>query len=213
VFKDSFSIFKGPAIFSTNPAEAVQRLDVALERAEGAIVEGRNAIHDIRSSTLVESDLAQALSALGEELGANAGNEGSEALKIVTEGVARPLNTLVKEDIYRIVREALRNAFTHSKAQRIEVEIMYEEKIFRVRVRDDGQGIDPAVVDQVNPSGHWGLVGMRERAQRIGGDLDVWSENNAGTEIELTLPASIAYDTFSSGGGFRLFRKRKSGPQ
>jgi signal transduction histidine kinase len=200
-------------LFSTNPAEAVQRLDLALERAEEAIVEGRNAIHDIRSSTLVESDLAQALATLGEELGARAGNDGSEALKIVTEGVARPVNPRVREDIYRIVREALRNAFTHSKAQLIEVEIMYEENIFRVRVRDDGKGMDPAVVDQVKPSGHWGLVGMRERAKRIGGELDVWSENKAGTEIELTLPGSIAYEPFSSGGGFRLFRRRKSGHQ
>jgi signal transduction histidine kinase len=131
----------------------------------------------------------------------------------VTEGVARPLNPLVREDTYRIIREALRNAFTHSKAQRIEVEIVYEEKIFRLRIRDDGKGMDPAVVGQVNRSGHWGLVGMRERAKRIGGELDVWSETKAGTEIELRLPASIAYDTFSSGGGFRLFRKGKSGRQ
>jgi signal transduction histidine kinase len=192
-------------LFSTNPSEAVQRLDVALERAEEAIVEGRNAIHDIRSSNLIETDLEQAFSALGEEL--IPADQSSQALKIVTEGAAKPLNPAVRDEIYRIVREAMRNAFTHSKSQNIEVEIMYEENLFRVRIRDDGKGIDPAVVDQVSPSGHWGLVGMRERAKRMGGELDVWSEDKAGTEIELTLPGAIAYETTPSDAGFRLFRK------
>ena len=190
-----------------NPTEAVNRLDGALERAEQAIVEGRNAIHDIRSSTLAEGDLAQALTSVGEELGQGDGN-GSEALRVVVEGTSRPLRPIMRDEIYRIIREALRNAFRHAQAQHIEAEIVYGEKLFRVRVRDDGKGIDPHILDHHDTPGHWGLVGMRERAKRIGGQLDVWSEHNAGTEVELTVPASLAYGSPSAGAGFQLFHRK-----
>jgi signal transduction histidine kinase/ligand-binding sensor domain-containing protein len=190
-----------------NPEEAVHRLDVALERAEQAIVEGRNAIHDLRSSALDESDLEQALTALGDEIRPLDGKD-SAALRVMVEGVAKPLRPILRDDIYRIVREALRNAFRHANAQHIEAEIVYEEKLFRVRIRDDGRGIDPSILRRGEPAGHWGLVGMRERAQRIGGQLEVWSEHKAGTEIELTVPGPIAYSESPARTGFQLFRKR-----
>jgi signal transduction histidine kinase/ligand-binding sensor domain-containing protein len=193
-------------LLPANPTEAGQRLDVALERAEEAIVEGRNAIHDIRSPIRIESDLAQAITALGEELSSSNKNGDSCKLKVVIEGVAKPLASILSDEVYRIAREALRNAFNHSKAWHIEAEITYGEELFRIRIRDDGKGIDPQALDQEKP-GHWGLVGMRERAKRIGGQLDVWSENKAGTEVELTVPGSIAYESFSPDKGFRLFRK------
>jgi len=194
-------------LLPANPEEAGHRLDVALERAEQAIVEGRNAIHDIRSPALSENDLEQALRALGEELGPPDGKD-SGALRVVVEGVAKPLRPTLRDDIYRIVREALRNAFRHASAQHIEAEIVYEEKLFRVRIRDDGRGIDPKILRQGEPAGHWGLVGMRERAQRVGGQLDVWSEHKAGTEIELTIPGSIAYTEPTARSGFQLFRRK-----
>jgi len=178
-----------------------------LERAEQAIVESRNAIHDIRSIAQTESDLAQALTALGEELSPGEG-EHAGALRVVVEGVAKPLHPILRDEVYRIVREALRNAFRHAKAQHIEAEIVYGEKLFRVRIRDDGRGIDPDVLGRQEPAGHWGMLGMRERAKRIGGQLDVWSENKAGTEIELTVPGSIAYCSSSAGNGFQLFRRK-----
>jgi signal transduction histidine kinase len=94
--------------------------------------------------------------------------------------------------VYRIAGEAVRNAFRHANARRIEVEIRYDERRLRVRVRDDGRGIQPAVLEGDRP-GHFGLPGMRERAEVIGGRLNVWSEGGLGTEIELTIPAAAAY--------------------
>ena len=197
-------------LLPASPAEAVQRLDVALEKAEQAIVEGRNAIHDLRSSTLTENDLAQALTALGEELGPDDGRTG-EPLRVVVEGAAKPLRPILRDEIYRIVREALRNAFHHAQAQHIEAEIVYGERLFRVRIRDDGKGIDPNILEHEEPAGHWGLIGMRERAKRIGGQLEVWSEQKAGTEVELTVPGSIAYGPSSAGTGFQPFHRKAKG--
>jgi nitrate/nitrite-specific signal transduction histidine kinase len=82
-----------------------------------------------------------------------------------------------------------------------------------LRIRDDGKGIDPKVLQEGSRTGHWGLPGIRERAKRIGGRLDFWSEAGAGTEAELAVPASVAYAKASNGsgsdaGGFRLFRRR-----
>lgn len=95
--------------------------------------------------------------------------------------------------MYRIASESVRNAFRHSGAVRIEVEIRYDDRQFRVRIRDNGKGIDPKVLEDDGRIGHYGLPGMRERAKLVGGKLAVWSELNSGTETELTIPASLAY--------------------
>jgi len=100
----------------------------------------------------------------------------------------------------------LRNAFRHARARRIEVEIRYDSSQLRVRVRDDGVGIDASVL-QEGRAGHYGLPGMRERAKSIGGQLEVWSEQGAGTEMELTIPASVAYGG-NGGWRFRLFKSK-----
>jgi nitrate/nitrite-specific signal transduction histidine kinase len=100
------------------------------------------------------------------------------------------------------------NAFRHARARRIEVEIRYDERELRVRIRDDGSGIDPSVLGDEGRAGHWGLTGMRERAKRIGGTMDLWSELGGGTEVELRIPASTAYQNYAS-RSFRLFRKKK----
>lgn len=93
-----------------------------------------------------------------------------------------------------IAREALRNAAQHSQGHRFEAELHYGEKTFILRIRDDGVGIDAKVVRGAQRASHWGLQGMRERAESFGARLDVWSELGAGTEIELSIPAPIAYD-------------------
>ena len=95
---------------------------------------------------------------------------------------------ILRDEIYRIATEALRNAFHHAQATRIEVEIRYDDEQFQLRVRDDGKGIDPAVLCRQHVEGHYGLPGMRERATLIGGKLTVWSEVEAGTEVELRCP-------------------------
>ena len=81
----------------------------------------------------------------------------------------------------------------------------------RLRVRDDGKGMDPKVLEAGGRAGHWGLPGVRERAQTLGARLDFWSEAGAGTEVQLTVPAAIAYDKSRDGIGFRLFRKARVG--
>ena len=110
---------------------------------------------------------------------------------------------------YRIAREILRNAFLHAHASRIEAEIAYDPEFLRLRIRDNGKGIDRKVLEQGARQGHWGLPGVRERAKRIGARLKLWSEPGAGTEAELTVPARIAYRTVHRRQRLRLFRRSK----
>lgn len=100
---------------------------------------------------------------------------------------------LVRDESYRIAREAVRNAIQHAHAGEVEVEIVYGEKSFRLRIRDDGIGLDAKVLEASRRSGHWGLQGMHERAESFGADLEVWSEHGAGTELLLEIPAPVAY--------------------
>jgi signal transduction histidine kinase len=191
------------------PGEAKEALEKALDRADQAIVEGRDAIQNLRSSTTFTNELAQALTKLGEEFaGAHDGERGSATFRVSIEGRPQELHPILRDDIYRIAREALRNAFRHAQANKIEADITYSDRLLRLRVRDDGKGVDPKLLD-TGRDGHWGLPGMRERAQQIGAQLDIWSEVGAGTEVELRIPGSIAYEASPDRGGFRLFRKKK----
>jgi signal transduction histidine kinase len=115
------------------------------------------------------------------------------AFLVAVEGTPRALQPLLRDEVYRIAAEALRNAFRHSQAGRVEVEIRYDPEQFRLRVRDDGRGIDRAVLESQGLAGHYGLRGLPERAALIGGQLAVWSEIGSGTEVELRVPASLAY--------------------
>ena len=188
--------------------KAKEALEKALDRADQAIVEGREAIQNLRSSTIVTNELGEAIAALGEEFGGN----GSPRLRVSMEGTPRELHPILRDNVYRIAREALRNAFCHARASKIEAEITYSERLLRLRIRDNGTGIDPNVVD-TGREGHWGLQGMRERAQQIGAQLEIWSQAGAGTEVDLSIPGSIAYAVSSNPGGFRVFRKRKKAPK
>jgi signal transduction histidine kinase len=173
--------------------KAKEALEKALDRADQAIVEGRDAIQNLRSSTTVTNELGHAMAALGEEFdGARDGKSGSPTLRVSMEGTPRELHPILRDDIYRIAREALRNAFLHAQASKIEADITYGARLLRLRIRDDGKGIDPKLLD-AGRDGHWGLRGMRERAEQIGARLDIWSEAGAGTEVELRVPGSIAY--------------------
>jgi signal transduction histidine kinase len=184
------------------PGKAKDALERVLDQADQAIIEGRDAIQNLRSSTTVTNDLAQAMTALGDELaGAHDGDHAAPAFRVSIEGRARDLHPILRDDIYRIAREALRNAFQHAQASNIEAEITYSERILRLRIRDDGKGIDPQHLN-AGRDGHWGLPGMRERAQQIGGQLDMWSEVGAGTELDLRIPGSIAYGTSPVRDGF-----------
>jgi len=181
-------------VLPDRPTEAKQVLEHAIDEAADAITEGRDAVHNLRLATGAADDLAVAIGSLGKELTAMSadGTTAPAGVDVSVEGTARNLHPLVRDEVYRIAGEAVRNAFRHANAQRIEVEIRYDDRRLRVRVRDDGRGIQPAVLEGDRP-GHFGLPGMRERAEIIGGRLTVWSEGGLGTEIELTIPAAAAY--------------------
>jgi signal transduction histidine kinase len=131
----------------------------------------------------------------------------SARFHVVVEGPPRELPPILRDEVYGIAREAVRNAFRHAQARDIEVEIRYSVSSFRLRVRDDGKGIDPAIAAE-GRAGHYGVPGMRERAKRIGGKLEVWTETGAGTEVELSIPGSIAYGTSAGRTVLGLFRKK-----
>jgi signal transduction histidine kinase/ligand-binding sensor domain-containing protein len=174
-------------------SDAKEMLDSAIEQAAAAITEGRDAVQGLRASTLELNDLAQAIRTVGNELADNASDHPAFDFHVVVEGEPRELHPIVRDDIYKIAAEALRNSYRHAGAGRVEVEIRYDGDEFRLRVRDDGKGIDQAVLARQGTEGHYGLSGMPERAALIGGKLAVWSEVGAGTEIELRLPARAAY--------------------
>jgi signal transduction histidine kinase/ligand-binding sensor domain-containing protein len=178
-------------LLPADPADALEALDGALDRADQAIVEGRDAIQNLRSSTTVSNELAQAITGLAEEL-TNGPEKGSATFRMSVEGSPRDLHPIVRDDIHRIAREALRNAFRHAQASHIEAEVTYGARELRVRIRDDGTGIDPQHLN-AGRARHWGLTNMRERAQQIGSELSLWSEVGAGTEVELRIPDSVAY--------------------
>ncbi len=182
-------------LLAERPAEAKEKLDSAIGLAAKAITEGRDAVQGLRASTVERNDLAEGIRTLADELAAESSAATPPALSVAVEGQTRDLRPIVRDEIYRIAAEALRNTFRHAQATRVEVEIHYDKHEFRLRVRDDGRGIDSAVLASHGVEGHYGLRGMPERAALIGGKLAVWSEVGAGTELELRVPASAIYLT------------------
>jgi len=175
------------------PAESKQVLASAIDQAAEAITEGRDAVEGLRTSAIEMNDLSDSIRALGEELVKE--NSAEAGLRIEVQGTPRALHPIVRDEVFRIVGEALRNAFRHAAAKQIEVELRYDERQLRVRVRDDGKGIDPEVLRAEGPEGHFGLRGMRERAKLAGGKLTVWSGLDAGTEVELSIAGPRAYSS------------------
>jgi signal transduction histidine kinase len=188
--------------------EAIRTLDQAIREGDDAIAEGRDAIQGLRDNPALESNLEDLLRAAGTEF-ARSSRKVAEppAFRVVVEGGPRRLSPVLQDEIYRIAREILRNAFYHADASRIEAEIAYDSQFFRLRIRDNGKGIDPKVLEAGARPGHWGLPGVRERAKRIGARLKLWSESGAGTEAELEVVARIAYGTLHLRERLRLFRK------
>ena len=195
-------------LFAAGSERAMQVLDATLDRTEQAIADSRDAIHDIRSDIVAQNVLPELLTRAGSELAESQADQDVPTFGLTVEGERRTLTPVIREETYRIALELLRNAFRHAKAHRIETEIRYDDDMLRLRIRDDGKGMDLKVL-QGDSNGHWGLRGVRERAERIGAKLDLWSEAGAGTEFQLTVPARIAYDGSGDSLPFRLLRKVK----
>ena len=183
--------------------EPARRLfEDTLKQSDKVMLEGRELVLDLRATVSEPTDLPTALANFGEEMR----KAGPCDFKVVVNGSGRPLHPVVFEELFKIGKEALSNAFQHSAAHSIEAELNYERSELRLRIRDDGRGIDSAILRQGHRDGHFGMPGMRERARKIGAHLDVWSRAGAGTEVELRIAAGLAYVSEPNGSGLRKMR-------
>jgi signal transduction histidine kinase len=169
--------------------------------------EGRDAVRGLRSTTQNADNLETSFAEAAKQFATN----GDREFRVIVEGTQRQLQPIIRDEVYRIGREALANAFRHSQANKIELELEYSTKHLRVLVRDDGTGIDQKVLDS-GRDGHWGLAGMRERAEGIGARFRVWSRARAGTEVELSVPGHIAFAPAPANGWFHRFRRGPATP-
>ncbi len=190
------------------PADAPEKplLSRGLQLLAQVIEEGRNAVRGLRTPASRADDLGQALLRIPQDLGL----QELGGFRVIVEGLPRPLHPVMRDEVYRIGREALVNAFRHSGAAAIEVEIEFAARALRLLVRDDGCGIDPQVLE-AGRDGHWGLSGMRERAERMGARLKVWSRAGAGTEVELSVPGDIAFQRKPAVGPLGWLHRRMRG--
>ena len=182
---------------------ARQLLEQSLDRADKLLEESRDKVKDLRPMSGAVADLAQALAAEGEQLT----KLHSAQFRVSVQGAPRDLHPIVREEGFLIGREALANAFNHSAAANIEAEVTYGEHALQIRIRDDGRGISETVLDAGGRPGHFGLLGMRERAKQLGANIEVWSKPGAGTEIDVRVPAEVAYrpsQAATRGWRFRL---------
>jgi signal transduction histidine kinase len=161
----------------------------ALQQSDLVMAEGREMVLDLRGDEPATSDLAGVFLRGGEAL------KGHDPIdyKVVVIGQPRELHTVCARELSRIGKEALHNAFSHSKARTIECEIAYAKDMVTLRIRDDGVGIDADVLRGGRRQGHLGLPGMKERAERVGAKFRIWSQKNGGSEIEVLAPAAVAY--------------------
>ncbi len=167
---------------------AHQLIEKILDRADEVLLDGRQSVRDLREEGGGGDELSAALAAYGTEL-----CEGSLIeFSFTMFGKPQTLMPVAFNEACRIAREALFNAFRHSDALKIDSEVTYESARVCVRIRDNGKGFDEQILLLGRP-GHWGLSGMRERAEKIGSKLSVWSSAGAGTEVELSIPSNVAY--------------------
>jgi len=190
------------------PGESAVRrkMEDALDRADDLLAESRDRVKQLRISPAAGPDLPPAVGAAGAKLA----SEYSIPFNLVVEGVQRPVMPIIREEVLRIAHEALSNAYRHARATKVEAEIIYGRAELRVRIRDDGCGIDDTMMRMGRPD-HWGMAGMRERAKKITASFDIWSRPSAGTEIELIVPGRVAYLRSGWGLNWRAARTQGEG--
>jgi signal transduction histidine kinase/ligand-binding sensor domain-containing protein len=175
-----------------SPAKPLARR--VLQMMRQVIEEGRKALRGLREEDIVSGSLTTAFLLVREEFHTDEETKYS----VITTNASRPLNPLIRDEVYRIGREAIVNAFLHAKAASIEVEIEFSNRHLRLLVRDDGCGMNSQILN-AGRDGHWGLPGMRERSERIGADLRLRSRVGSGTEVELVIPGFVAFASQSQG--------------
>ncbi len=177
-------------------------MEMALKYADQVLLEGRERVRDLRAEGATANELPEMVAGYGEALK----NNREVGFNVTVMGSPILLHPVVRDEVYLITREALANAFEHSKASSIEAEITYTRQSLSARVRDNGCGVDSEILSG-GRQGHWGLPGMRERARKIGGHLKLWSNPGAGTEIDLSVPAKVAYVRNGSESRWKWIRR------
>lgn len=167
------------------PQSLKERLDEACNLTRYSLAEVRRAVGDLRADELAREELPAALPAIARRMAANSAVEPS----IQVVGTPKRLNPVTEKNLLRIFQEALANALKHANAQAIDVELRYEREDLVLRVRDDGRGFDAEMAIPLG-IGHYGLTGMRERTERIGGRLTLRSAPGEGTELLIVVPLS-----------------------
>ena len=181
-------IFQGFAGQLPKPDGMRQKMEVALDRADHLLNEARARVMELRTSG-IDDDIVQALVRAGKELFA----DKSVQYSVISSGAPRPVPQPAADEIYRISRECLANAAAHSDAKTVEVQVSFNEAQLELRVRDDGCGISAEILNAGSRPQHFGLQGIRERAERLDAELNLWSREGAGTELQLLIPARVAY--------------------
>ncbi|MBB5059584.1 signal transduction histidine kinase [Granulicella aggregans] len=173
------------------PANDLTRglIEATLVESDRVMLEGRELVLDLRTRSTECNELGRDLTAAAVEFSRIA----AASYQVVTEGPSMRLNSIVSEDIYRLCKEALHNAFVHAAASEIVVTIVYGRRDLRITVRDNGRGIPREILQRGSVPNHWGLIGMRERAVKIGAQLAIASTPRLGTEILVTIPGQLAY--------------------
>jgi signal transduction histidine kinase/ligand-binding sensor domain-containing protein len=179
------------ALHKAPPSPAIEEVRSPLKQAVDLLAQvardSRALLNGLRSAPAT-GDIAQLIQqAAGEQP-----NKQDIDFRVTVEGAARLLKPAIADDVVLIAREAVVNAFQHARARLVEVELIYAPNTFQCLVRDDGQGIDRTLLER-GRDGHWGLAGMRERAERAGGALHVRSSATAGTEVHFSLTGRLAF--------------------
>jgi signal transduction histidine kinase len=180
-------------LLPAKPDEAITVLDPALVLGEDAIDEARNAVDGLRASEKVVADLESGLTAIAAALADITHTTPKPSWTVVTTGRPREVRRTVLYELYPVAQEALSNAFRHACSRTIAVESHHSVNELRISVTDDGVGFDDEAERSQQSRRHWGLQGMRERVERLGGQLSVRSCRGDGTVVSLTVPADLAY--------------------
>jgi signal transduction histidine kinase len=188
------------------PSNEIARseMEEALDSADLLLVESRDRIRDLRYETIEPASLSDSIKALGEDFAM----PHLWTLEVLTRGSAADLNPISYQEIYAIAKEAVVNAFRHSKASEIRVEISFHPTKLSLDISDNGTGIDSEILTGQRRTGHWGLAGMQERANNLGADLKFIVPAGGGAQIRLTVPADLAYRYEHQASGFRRWHQR-----
>jgi len=178
---------------------AKQSLSRALALCKSALDAGRRALNDLRTASLSAADLVKSFSQLTNEFTRDPGTE----IAVIVEGRERPLNAVTGHEVLQVGRQAITNALQHAHARKIHVLLSYGERHFELRIRDNGRGINEETLNLQRP-GHYGIAGMKERAERLGGSISIGSRVGEGTEVSLTVPAHLLYQDDVHRSGWSL---------